>query len=186
MLKLPSRSGSLISPFQPTVVRGFSKYTRMTISSASPKRVALSGRSTPRVLERGRRDRGSSTDRSRRRGGRPRRAGCGAAPCARSRRYWTSIRCRAAREFSSAGVDSGAKLRMRKSSVCGGIFNLSQGARRLQDPDGTKKPPGSLAASGCSSLFSSSDQSRPVLRQWLRIAVKPEVIAGPRRDHGRH
>jgi hypothetical protein len=27
---------------------------------------------------------------------------------------------------SSAGVDSGAKLRMRKSSVCGGIFNLSQ------------------------------------------------------------
>ena len=28
-----SRSGSLISPFQPTVVRGFSKYTRMTSSS---------------------------------------------------------------------------------------------------------------------------------------------------------
>ena len=36
MSKLPSRSGSLISPFQPTVVRGFSKYTRITISSASP------------------------------------------------------------------------------------------------------------------------------------------------------
>ena len=28
MSKLPSSSGSLISPFQPTVVRGFSKYAR--------------------------------------------------------------------------------------------------------------------------------------------------------------
>ena len=44
MLKLPSRSGSLIRPFQPTVVRGFSKYTRITISSASP-RVSRRGRS---------------------------------------------------------------------------------------------------------------------------------------------
>ena len=35
MSKLPSRSGSLISPFQPTVVRGFSKYTRITISRSS-------------------------------------------------------------------------------------------------------------------------------------------------------
>ena len=34
ILQLPSISGSLIRPFQPTVVRGFSKYTRMTISSS--------------------------------------------------------------------------------------------------------------------------------------------------------
>ena len=34
MLWLPSMSGSLISPFQPTVVRGFSKYTRITMSSS--------------------------------------------------------------------------------------------------------------------------------------------------------
>ena len=38
ILKLPSRSGSLMSPFQPTVVRGFSKYTRMTISRSSESR----------------------------------------------------------------------------------------------------------------------------------------------------
>ena len=31
----PSRLGSLIKPFQPTVVRGFSKYTRMTICKSS-------------------------------------------------------------------------------------------------------------------------------------------------------
>jgi hypothetical protein len=29
--KLPSKCGSLMWPFQPTVVRGFSKYTRITI-----------------------------------------------------------------------------------------------------------------------------------------------------------
>src|SRR5215218_4556295 len=29
--KLPSRGGSLIRPFHPTVERGFSKYTRMTM-----------------------------------------------------------------------------------------------------------------------------------------------------------
>ena len=46
MWKLPSRSGSLISPFQPTVVRGFSKYTRMTISSAPSSRSRCS-RSRP-------------------------------------------------------------------------------------------------------------------------------------------
>jgi hypothetical protein len=38
MRKLPSMSGSLISPFQPTVVRGFSKYTRMTISRSAVRR----------------------------------------------------------------------------------------------------------------------------------------------------
>ena len=32
--KLPLRYGSLMSPFQPTVVRGFSKYTRMSTSSS--------------------------------------------------------------------------------------------------------------------------------------------------------
>ena len=42
MSKLPSSRGSLISPFQPTVVRGFSKYTRITISSRSPKRLRCS------------------------------------------------------------------------------------------------------------------------------------------------
>jgi hypothetical protein len=31
----PSNCGSLISPFQPSVVRGFSKYTRMTMRSSS-------------------------------------------------------------------------------------------------------------------------------------------------------
>ena len=41
-----------MSPFQPTVVRGFSKYTRMTISSASPMRVAQRPQAL-RVLERG-------------------------------------------------------------------------------------------------------------------------------------
>ena len=35
MRKLSSKYGSLIKPFQPTVVRGFSKYTRITISSVS-------------------------------------------------------------------------------------------------------------------------------------------------------
>jgi len=35
MWKVPFRSGSLIKPFQPTVVRGFSKYTRITISRSS-------------------------------------------------------------------------------------------------------------------------------------------------------
>ena len=40
MAKLPSRCGSLIRPFQPTVVRGFSKYTRITMqrSAASSSR----------------------------------------------------------------------------------------------------------------------------------------------------
>ena len=42
MRKLSSRYGSLIRPFQPTVVRGFSKYTRITISSVSAYLVALS------------------------------------------------------------------------------------------------------------------------------------------------
>ncbi len=32
--KVPSRSGSLIRPFQPSVVRGFSKYTRITMCSS--------------------------------------------------------------------------------------------------------------------------------------------------------
>ena len=31
ILKVPFRSGSLIKPFQPIVVLGFSKYTRITI-----------------------------------------------------------------------------------------------------------------------------------------------------------
>ena len=31
-----SRSGSLINPFQPTVVRGFSKYTRMISTNVEP------------------------------------------------------------------------------------------------------------------------------------------------------
>ena len=35
ILKRPSRSGSLINPFQPIVVRGFSKYTRITITRRS-------------------------------------------------------------------------------------------------------------------------------------------------------
>jgi len=34
MRKLPFMYGSLISPFQPTVVRGFSKYTRISTSSS--------------------------------------------------------------------------------------------------------------------------------------------------------
>ena len=38
MRKLSSRYGSLIRPFQPTVVRGFSKYTRMTISRSAANR----------------------------------------------------------------------------------------------------------------------------------------------------
>ena len=36
--KLLSKYGSLINPFQPTVVRGFSKYTRMMISNSPLKR----------------------------------------------------------------------------------------------------------------------------------------------------
>ena len=51
MWKLPSRSGSLIRPFQPTVVRGFSKYTRMMISSSPLKRSRCSRR-RPRVFQR--------------------------------------------------------------------------------------------------------------------------------------
>ena len=35
MLNRPSRSGSLISPFHPMVVRGFSKYVRMTMTRRS-------------------------------------------------------------------------------------------------------------------------------------------------------
>ncbi len=38
MWKESSRSGSLINPFQPTVVRGFSKYTRMISSSVDSTR----------------------------------------------------------------------------------------------------------------------------------------------------
>ncbi len=37
-------SGSLISPFQPTVVRGFSKYTRMTSSIDFSTRAASARR----------------------------------------------------------------------------------------------------------------------------------------------
>lgn len=44
ILKLPSMYGSLIRPFQPTVVRGFSKYTRMTISRSALKRSRCSTR----------------------------------------------------------------------------------------------------------------------------------------------
>jgi hypothetical protein len=54
--------------------------------------------------------------------------------------------------WSSAGVLSGAKLRMRKSSVWGGII-LLQSVPVTAHPVGTKKPPGSLAASGCSFDF---------------------------------
>jgi hypothetical protein len=34
MSQLPSRCGSLIRPFQPTLLRGFSRYTRITINSS--------------------------------------------------------------------------------------------------------------------------------------------------------
>ena len=34
MSNVPSKYGSLIKPFQPTVVRGFSKYTRITMSNS--------------------------------------------------------------------------------------------------------------------------------------------------------
>ena len=40
MAKLPLRLGSLIRPFQPTVVRGFSKYTRMMTHRSSLRRSA--------------------------------------------------------------------------------------------------------------------------------------------------
>jgi len=40
--KLPSMLGSLISPFQPMVARGFSKYTRITIFSRSAYPAAIS------------------------------------------------------------------------------------------------------------------------------------------------
>ena len=46
MRKVWSRSGSLMSPFQPTVVRGFSKYTRMTTYRASAS-LSRSGSSRP-------------------------------------------------------------------------------------------------------------------------------------------
>ena len=40
--KLPSRRGSLMKPFQPTVVRGFSKYTRITRKRSAAWREAAS------------------------------------------------------------------------------------------------------------------------------------------------
>jgi len=49
---------------------------------------------------------------------------------------------------NSAGALSGAKLRILKSSVSG--MNLSGGTFRPAFSGGTKKPPGSLAAFGCS------------------------------------
>ncbi len=51
MRKLPSRRGSLMKPFQPTVVRGFSKYTRITSSRSC--RSCVGQRVQPaRILER--------------------------------------------------------------------------------------------------------------------------------------
>ena len=46
MSKVPSMCGSLIRPFQPMVVRGFSKYTRITMNSclASSSRSVASRR----------------------------------------------------------------------------------------------------------------------------------------------
>ena len=43
---LPSRPGSLIRPFQPTVVRGFSKYTRITTHRSSSSSAAVFARRT--------------------------------------------------------------------------------------------------------------------------------------------
>ena len=58
--KLPSRRGSLMKPFQPTVVRGFSKYTRITTSRSCSWRRGR-GAQPARVLER----RGRVVDRAR-------------------------------------------------------------------------------------------------------------------------
>ena len=184
MLKLPSRSGSLMSPFQPTVVRGFSKYTRITISSASPC-VSRSGRS--------RRAYSSAALASWIEHGPITTARRSSSPC--------RIRCSARRALatlsdigsvhgssrrSSAGVDSGAKLRMRRSSVEGGIFFLPSCPSAARSLTAQKSRQVRWRLSGVSSLFSSSNRSRPVLRLRLRIAVKPEPIAGRCHDHGRH
>ena len=47
MSKLPSKCGSLINPFQPTVVRGFSKYTRIIMHNSPLRAVTFSNKNRP-------------------------------------------------------------------------------------------------------------------------------------------
>ncbi len=136
MWKLPSRSGSLIRPFQPTVVRGFSKYTRMTISScagvAARARPLGAGRIPARPS-----GRGWSRGRSPPAAGRPRRAGSSARRCARRPRWrWPRHR---------AGTRPAARLAWSARASCGCAgrrYSRSRSAPRCK-----KKPPGSLAVS---------------------------------------
>ncbi len=69
----PSRPGSLIRPFQPTVERGFSKYTRITTSRSSDEPLGDRTQALG-VLERRRRRRAPSTGRPRPAAGRRRRS----------------------------------------------------------------------------------------------------------------
>ena len=124
MRKLPSRRGSLMKPFQPTVVRGFSKYTRITSSRSSfsssdsaRSRRAYSSACSLSWMEHG------PTTTSRR----------GSSPCtmaATCRRLCSTKRCTASPTGSSycsrAGEMSGRTSRMRTSStrVASGVSSL--------------------------------------------------------------
>ena len=117
MRKLPSRPGSLISPFQPTVVRGFSKYTRITISSSpacclrcAARRPAYSNAARVSWIEHG-------PITTARRSSSPARMRCSA--CLEALTVCTACTLAAQSRITSAGALSGVMARMRKSSVEG-------------------------------------------------------------------
>ena len=93
-------------------------------------------------------------------------------PRARRRRCSTSPRCTAARASTSAGVLSASKLRMRKSSVWGGITLLRGSARANPRHKKSRQVRWRLS---WVSRFTRSDRSRPFLRLRLRKRVIPEV-----------
>ena len=181
MSKLPSSSGSLISPFQPTVVRGFSKYTRMTISRSALRRSRTGFRrlaySMARVswIEQGR---------SRRSCGRPCRAGCGHA-CRAANTVSDASLVQANSRMKCAGGFSSLISRMRRSSVlCDTVLLLGcppgmvPGCLPRDNSRGVSGPGGKAASSlaAFSGILSKLQIERvlppPAASETIKIKVK--------------
>ena len=177
--KLPSMSGSLINPFQPTVVRGFSKYTRMMISSSPPsasrkgrRRRAYSMAALGSWMEHG-------PITTARRSSRPCRISCRACRAMVTTSDTESSQGNSA--MTSAGVLRASILRMRRSSVWGAMGLLRFG----QDVAGKKKT--TNCAGGLRDLFcvGTLERTLPFLRHWRGIVVLPCIKAGVGCVHGR-
>src|SRR6185312_5072089 len=173
--KLPSRSGSLIRPFQPTVVRGFSKYTRITISSASPssRRSSASLPAYSSAAGVSWMEHGPITTTSR--SSRPLMMACSAWREASTVAIAAAVAVQS--RMTSAGVLRGVIALMRRSSVaCMAAVLVVSGWRPTKNRQGCWRFGVMVSISSC--------RSRARRRRWLRIAVKPEIQAGGDGVHG--